>query len=180
MARKTVYPLTLIEVFVACALFSLISYYLFASFKSASLLVKRLECGKSHVLQQQYLHQRLLPLFAKTTAATYVDEESADHPFLLFAFDNGVDIDPDFCGPVHGRLYINEAQNLLLEIAPQQAAQKAPRKEVLETQIASIEWDTHIARLLGLHILYQDQRESHFGFFLESDKTPLFTFSEAL
>lgn len=179
MRRKTAQPLTLIEILVACALFSLISYYLFTSFKTASLLVRRLEVGKAHVLQQQYIHQRLFPLFARATSATYVNDPDEDYPYLLFAFCNGVDVDPDFSGPVHGRLYVNSAQEFILEIAPEAKAKRPARKEVLETQVVDAQWKTDVTRMLGLRIEYQNGTQETVGFFLEADNIPLLTFSEA-
>lgn len=105
---------------------------------------KKMEKARSSILERQNLQIRISDIL--TTLTFHCDSPSLytqkfpkqDKDSLIAIFDNGVDPDPAFSGPVVGRIYLDENKNLCLAYWPFQTTdQNRPwRKEVLLSNIS--------------------------------------------
>lgn len=100
-----------------------------------------MEAAKNSALERQHLATRLSQVFSaisprdgSKSSTFYTDEEG-----LFFIFDNGIDPDPAFSGPVHGQLFIDAKKNLSLKIQPLESLQF--RKETLFRHTANLKWE---------------------------------------
>ncbi len=99
----------------------------------------KLRVAKENVLRRSFLQLRLNQLFTK--ASLLEKEEVGSSPefyseneALIFDFENGIDFEPAFSGPLIAKLYVSKNE-LLLEF---QAKNGATRKEVLLPNIKSV------------------------------------------
>ncbi len=133
--KKRKQPLTLLEIVIALFLTGIILTTLLVFFKDYSLTNIKLKTVKEHVLARQTCYLRLNNLFSSMqtpkngTSGFYTDtyNESAKEA-LFFTFNNGADLDPDFCNTLKGVLYLTKGGALHLII---QGEGGKTRKEVL-------------------------------------------------
>ncbi|HSW72545.1 MAG TPA: hypothetical protein VLG44_03960 [Chlamydiales bacterium] len=123
-------PLTLIEVSISLFLLAILLSFLF-TFLSQTVKTKvKMANAKSYVLDRQHLSMRLNQVFSAVQTGFYTEEEKG-HPALSFIFDNGIDPEPSFSGPVRGKLFL-EKEHLTLQIEPARISKKMDfRKEIL-------------------------------------------------
>jgi hypothetical protein len=160
------------------------------------------------LLERQHLQTRLQDLFLSTTPTQlpYIytkrfPKEKMDS--LIFYFDNGIDPDPAFSGPVLGRIYLDEKKRLALALWPiENKTQSRPwRKEILFHNVTRFQfqflgakqtkqdvtitdhlswnqqWPQHIIEtpcMIRLS-LFQEKEEVAFAFFL-TNVEPLITY----
>ena len=105
---------------------------------------------KEKVFERQYLQRRLDTIFSSIVPLNKLPKEiQKQHqaiyslqflkerdPSLIFFYDNGVDIDPSFSGPVLGRVFLDTNQMLTLATWPLKE-KNAYRKEILFSNLAS-------------------------------------------
>lgn len=109
--------------------------------RSAKFEIK-IESARKALLERQHLQTRLQDLFLSLQRdrlppiymQRFPDEKKES---LVAIFDNGIDPDPIFSGPVLGRIYLDGQQNLSLAIWPlERSEKKRPwRKEILLSRI---------------------------------------------
>lgn len=115
--------LTLIEVMIALVLTSILLTTLFNFYKRLFITRSDIQKCKETILQRVWTQQRLAQIFDKTLPE--VEQEkgliffSTDHsnalgPVLYFFYDNGIDPDPSFCGPLKAMLYLSIDKKLTL------------------------------------------------------------------
>ncbi len=110
---------------------------------------KKLETMRTEITSRQHLQTRLQAVL------TGIHRESAAAPFytdrikgeatdsLIAVFDNGIDPDPAFSGPVMGRIYLDEESNLSLATWPLGPKEDNPlwRKEILLSGVQRFEFE---------------------------------------
>lgn len=68
--------------------------------------------------------------------------EKETHPSLIAIFDNGIDPDPAFSGPIIGRIYLDRDKNLSLATWPLTKDKNRPwRKEILFPHVSDFEFE---------------------------------------
>ncbi len=119
MKIKKRQSLTLLEVMIALSLAAVILSSLMTFYHQVS--KKRIAAQelKRTILPIELMRQRLIHLFAGAAAAEMPSFKTGNHPsavgeVLLFSYDNGVDLNPLFCGDVKGMLYVNPRHQLCL------------------------------------------------------------------
>lgn len=103
---------------------------------------KKMERARSAILERQNLQIRLQDLFSSVLL------DPGEPPFytkpfpkekqqnLIVHFDNGIDPDPQFCGSVMGRIYLDENGDLALVYWPKGDEKKRSwRKETLLSRV---------------------------------------------
>ncbi|MBS0651851.1 MAG: type II secretion system protein [Verrucomicrobia bacterium] len=119
LIRTKRYSLTLLEVMIALSLAAILMSALMTTYYQAS--KKRIAAQelKKNSLSVELMRQRLVHLFAKTSAAEKTCFYTGFHPqaigtCLIFTFNNGVDRSLEFCDDVTGMLYLNANRELCL------------------------------------------------------------------
>lgn len=120
---------TLIEVMIGLSLSAVLLAFLFQFYTTLSKSHLELAKSKEEVLSAQRVQLRLDQVFGAVSQSFYTEKGA-----LIFNFDNGIDPDPHFCGPVTGMLYLDEKEQLSLVTW---SHLKEPRKEILVPKVTS-------------------------------------------
>ncbi|MBS0607178.1 MAG: type II secretion system protein [Parachlamydiales bacterium] len=119
LTRTKRFSLTLLEVMIALSLAAILISALMTTYYQAS--KKRIAAQelKKSSLSVELMRQRLVHLFAKTSAAEMPSFYTGVHPqaigtCLIFTFNNGVDRSQEFCGDAMGMFYLNANRELCL------------------------------------------------------------------
>lgn len=128
--RKRKLSLTLIEVLIALSLSSIIMTAMFYFYQKAVRLDAEIQKVEERVFSLRLLQSRLMKIVPKAVSAKeaekdfyfltgYQDQISKrGTPYLLFSYDRGVDIEPQFSNIVLGRLYVDKKGRLMLVTVP--------------------------------------------------------------
>jgi hypothetical protein len=139
--------LMLLEILIGLGLLSLLLHFLFHSMTQGMKMEASLNQTRQIMLGRQHLQSRLQDLFLSlvpnqmpplyTKAFPKEKKES-----LLLYFDNGVDPDPLFSGPVLGRIYLDEQNRLVLNLWPTEKKLKNRpwRKEILLENVSHFQF----------------------------------------
>lgn len=121
--------------------------FLFSFFVQSAKLEKRLESARSQIFARNHLQIRLQDLLTGLSRSTgrpsfytqvFPSEKTAS---LVLLFDNGIDPDPLFSGPVIGRIYLDKEENLCLAYWPLEVKKNRPwRKEILFFHASDLEF----------------------------------------
>ncbi|MCB1136028.1 MAG: prepilin-type N-terminal cleavage/methylation domain-containing protein [Chlamydiia bacterium] len=139
--------MTLIELLISMALLSVLMTVLYAVYGQVQSLQRSVEAQREESFRWRQAKGRLLSSLSHASkkgkkSAFYSEGVSALAPMgsLVFTWDNGVDIKPEFAGMVLSRLYVDESQRLCLAIWPIQSEEPdyRMRKEVLMEHVK--EW----------------------------------------
>lgn len=142
-------PFLLFEILIALSLTAILLTFLFSFFVESVKIEKKLDAARTEITARQHLQTRLQAVL------TGIHRESAEAPFytqllqeemkesLMAVFDNGIDPDPAFSGPVIGRIYLDEQSNLSLATWPLGPKEKKQpwRKEVLLSHVEDFEFE---------------------------------------
>ncbi len=129
MKKKMKRPFTLIEVMIGLSLSAIVLAFLFQFYTTLSRSHLELAKSKEEVLSAQRVQLRLNQVFGAVSDPFYVEKGA-----LILNFDNGIDPDQNFCGPVTGMLYVDEKQQLSLVTW---SHLKEARKEVLVPNVST-------------------------------------------
>lgn len=135
--RNRKQPIILFELLIALSLSAILLTFLFSFLVQSAKIERKLELARTQAIQRGHLYARLQNVFASidrlsTTPYFYTEED----PFrLLFQFDNGIDPDPDFSGPLMGEISLDAAHRLQLKIWPPREKDAPWRSEVLHPHI---------------------------------------------
>jgi type II secretory pathway pseudopilin PulG len=137
------HAMVLLELMVALVLASILLSVLFRFFAGSVKLEQKISEVRKHLYSRQNLQTRLSFVFQSisprpttTTASSFFTLN--DQAGLVAIFDNGVDPNPIFSGPILGRLYI-DAGNLVLAMWPLEDRDTANyRKEILLSNVQNI------------------------------------------
>src|SRR6185437_5510394 len=100
--------LTLLEVTIVMLLASVLLGTLFYSQKDTALAEHQIEEVKAQVLERERFSLRLNQNLSSKTELKQTEEN------LLLGYDNGVDLNPQFCGPVLSQLYLQDHKLFLV------------------------------------------------------------------
>ncbi|HEY5259915.1 MAG TPA: DUF1494 domain-containing protein [Rhabdochlamydiaceae bacterium] len=131
MKKKMKSPFTLIEVMIGLSLSAIVLAFLFQFYTTLSRSHLELAKSKEEVLSAQRVQLRLNQVFGAVSEPFYLEKGA-----LVFDFDNGIDPNPHFCGPVTGMLYLDEKKQLSLVTW---SHLKEPRREVLVPTVSTYE-----------------------------------------
>jgi len=142
--RLSKQPFVLLEILIGLSLMSMLLVFLFSFLAQNMRMEQKMEQARSYLLERQNVQIRLQDLFTSLTrtqlqSPLYTQPLSGDEiPSLILHFDNGIDPDPAFSGPLLGRLYL-ENQNLCLAFWPLEEKTKW-RKEILLTHVTHLSY----------------------------------------
>ncbi|MES2273828.1 MAG: hypothetical protein V4487_06515 [Chlamydiota bacterium] len=122
--------------------------FLFSFFVESTKVEKKLEQARNEITARQHLQMRLQSVFSgisrETEFSPLYSKFFADgkKDSLIAIFDNGIDPDPAFSGPVIGRIYVDSTKNLSLAIWPIEKGKKGVwRKEILLPSVGVFEFE---------------------------------------
>lgn len=132
--------LTLLEVIIALVLAAILLSTLFTFYRNLFVTRSQIQTSKNISLQRVLTQERLTQIFGKLLSE--VEEEkgvifyTAGHNkalslILYFAYDNGIDPDPQYCGTVKALLYLSLEKKLTLLTLP-------AREEILLEDVDSL------------------------------------------
>ncbi len=138
--------LTLIEVLISLFLTGIIITMLFSYFSKIIKIDAKIENVKKDVYKKENVQIRLNTVFSQITPKKIFEENpfytthNKNSPVLHCTFDNGVDIDPLFSGPVLAKIYIKN-NNLMLTYYPlkKRKANAIQREEILLENVKNYE-----------------------------------------
>lgn len=120
-------PLSLLEVVIALGLTAILLTTLFSCYRHLVLSKAKVDTVRNELYPKLFTQARLIQVFDNLEEghSFYTDEG-----VLNFHFDNGLDRDPKFCGPIDGKLFADNKQ-LILKL-------NDDRIEVLQTKISDL------------------------------------------
>lgn len=186
-------PLTLLEVTIALFLTSFLVVFLFGFFREISMENIEAETFDEKLFPLEKTEMRLGALLSA------VEEEEKDKPALfytefkggnelIFSFNNGIDEDPLFSGPIRAHLGVSKKQ-LELHLLPLEEDRKV-RKEILMENVKNVgfsffhleskewksEWDKESGSLpvmMKVILAKEDGQTFEFVFFLPPSTKPV-------
>lgn len=150
--------MTIIEVLISMALTMLAITALIYFYSQVDSLNNAVEKVQEESFHSRYFEGRLASILPKSLGETDPSKDflfittdgkpgltKGGMPTLLFMFDNGIDLNPDFSNHVLGRLYVSEKGDLMLAMWPAPARwrsdQPVPmRKELLFENVEEMEF----------------------------------------
>jgi len=122
-------PLSLLEVVIALGLTVILLTSLFSCYRHLVLSKGQVEQSRKLLYPKLFTQARLLQVFdnLQEGQSFYTEED-----VLYFHFDNGLDRNPKFCGPIKSKLYAKNNQ-LILKLGEEEK-----RKEVLHLDIDTL------------------------------------------
>lgn len=136
---------TLIEVIISMSLLTLVITFLFGYFTKISKIEMDIENVKKIVYEKSNFHLRLMNICSQLSSK---DKENFFAKFeknfktanLFFNFDNGIDPDPNYSDIIKAKIYVDKNSNLILEMFSKDTKTKQTRKEIIYTNVTSIEY----------------------------------------
>ena len=104
---------------------------------------EKIEVAKQAVFSRASLQMRLDQIFSRITpleASDFLFTEK-DPIEIHCVFDNGIDPDPDFSGPVQAVLFVDKEKNYCLTISPLEEESKKKRTEILKRRVDLVEYE---------------------------------------
>lgn len=138
-------PITLLEILLTMALFSVVVGSLFHFLKGQAKLSKQLELAKAQIMDRQELYAYLITLFTKIEGQPQITENT-----VKFRFDNGLQTDPNFSDTVLATLALTKKKELCLTL--QSLDKKHTKTEILATNITQFEALQPIKQAITLKI----------------------------
>jgi type II secretory pathway component PulJ len=144
MKRSSQRCLILFELLIALTLIATLLSILFRFFANTVKIDHKIEETRQIVSEREYLHTRLANIFTALVPRSQLPEKTnfsfyTEHSLLVAVFDNGVDPDPLFSGPILSKIAIDKNKNLILTLTPLE--QSSPRrKEILLTNVDSLDF----------------------------------------
>ncbi len=145
MIRKR--PFTLLELLIALGLVAILLTVLFRFFALSVRMDQKIEQAREILHQQQQAQTRLSSVLTSIAPRSSLEASGGScfytrkdvMPGLFVVFDNGIDPNPLFSGPVLGRIYIDGGANLSLAICPlEKTAGELHRKEMLIPHVQAV------------------------------------------
>lgn len=146
--------LSLIEVGIALLLTSILLTVVLSIYAQIPRLEKNIEKTKKEFAPQEYTHVKLSSIFSRVIPQENLSKKSKKHfplklysseddfqfPSLFLIIDNGIDLDPSYCGEVIGRIFLDKNNKLSFTIWPLEDKTNY-RKDILMENITEIKWE---------------------------------------
>jgi hypothetical protein len=138
--KRTKRAAILLELIIALGLTAILLSVLFRFFAGSVLMDQKVDGARQALYQRQHLQMRLSTILNAMVprssiaqpkgASFYTVEEKL--PGFVAIFDNGIDPDPLFSGPILGKVFLDTDGNLSLALWPlEKTEKKCYRKEIL-------------------------------------------------
>ena len=133
-------PYILLELMIALGLTAILLTLLFRFFAGSVKLDQKINEAREALYQRQHFQTRVSSLLNSITPRSSMAPSSGSSFYtlnektssLVAIFDNGIDPDPLFSGPILGKVYIDAEANLTLAIWPlEKTGKNLYRKEIL-------------------------------------------------
>jgi hypothetical protein len=165
MKRKRRHCLTLLELFIALALSSIILTSLLWFYSEINLLSGKIEQEQKVYFNKRFVEMRLFRLFSNTVNSNsygnnysmadfvfYTEKKDIPHVMkgisLVLTYENGSNRESDFSNHVLGRLYIDDKSRLCLATWPSHKKQVSSKyrmkKEILMENVRQMEFDFYV------------------------------------
>jgi hypothetical protein len=135
-------PLILLEIVIALGLCSILLTVLFRFIVATAAFDRNIEATRSALYARQHLHMRLTSCLTSIVprASLPTPRDPSLHTpkegQLTLIFDNGIDPDPHFSGPIIAEFLLDSDKNLSLLLFPLDRTDHSPcRKEILMKQV---------------------------------------------
>ena len=132
--------LILFELVIALGLTAILLTVLFRFFAGSVRMDHQVDEARAALYERQHLQTRLSGLFTSIVPRSTVSPQHGSSfysinektPGFVAIFDNGIDPDPDFSGPILGKVFLDDQANLTLALWPLEMKEKQLfRKEIL-------------------------------------------------
>ncbi len=132
--------LILFELIIALGLTAILLTVLFRFFAGSVRMDHKVDEARAALYERQHLQTRLSSLFTSIVPRSTVSPQHGSSfyslnektPGFVAIFDNGIDPDPDFSGPILGKVFLDDQANLTLALWPlEKGEKKLFRKEIL-------------------------------------------------
>ena len=146
-SRRSVRSLILLELVIALGLVAILLSVLFRFFAGSVQMDHKIEEARAKLYEREHFQTRLNTLFTSITPRSNGASQSSSSfytldektPGLMAVFDNGIDPDPAFSGPIIGQLFLDEQHNLTLATWPlEKEKNNIYRKEILLPHVENI------------------------------------------
>lgn len=162
MIRRRRSAMTILEVLISMVLTMAAMTMLLYFYNAVDGINRSIERVQEESFRSRYFEGRLAAILPRIIGETDQSKDflftmtdgkpgltKAGMPTLLFMYDNGVDLNPDFSNHVLGRLYISEKGNLMFAMWPApdrwRSDQPVPmRKELLLEQVETLAFQFYI------------------------------------
>jgi hypothetical protein len=135
----------LMEVCISLFLVGIILSCVFSFFSQIVLVEKKLKSAQKQVFQNQYIQTKLKHIFSQITTFssslgnTCFYSNKIDKT-LNIIYDNGIDPDPNFSGPVFGKFYINSKKDLIFSTLAIKNKKKFLREENILENVENVKF----------------------------------------
>lgn len=133
---------TLIEVIISLFLITLVITFLFGFFTRIAKAEKQIEEIKKEVYQKNNFQIHLSNIFTQLYSKNYDQspfyteyDKNKKNLCLHVNFDNGVDPDPNYSHIIEAKIYVDEKNDLILEMFSKDEKTKISRRKILFTNI---------------------------------------------
>lgn len=133
---------------IALSLTAVVLTFLFSFFVESARIEKKLDTARMAISNRGFLQTRLQTILSAIDTGSsepylYTKQfEKEKSISLITLFDNGIDPDPAYSGPIKARIFIDEEKNLCLATWPLGMKKNIPwRKEVLMPHVNSFEFE---------------------------------------
>lgn len=127
---------------IGLSLTALLLTFLFSFLVSSVKVEEKLDRARKEILARGELQTRLQDVLSSISSGSLYTQQNQQElsPNLIAVFDNGIDPDPAFAGPVLTRIFLDENRDFCLAIRPLDNNNKAWRKEILLPAVTKFEF----------------------------------------
>ena len=143
---------------------------LFSAYARTIQLNVKMDRARASLLERQHFASRLQGIFLSAKLFPSEKKES-----LIVTFDNGIDPDPAFSGPVLARLFLDSQNRLILASWSQETKTRAWRSEILLSQVEDFRFyffDQEKTAWQGNGAKERNRSPSMIRFFVKQQKEP--------
>ncbi|MBX7066500.1 MAG: hypothetical protein K1X28_04660 [Parachlamydiales bacterium] len=129
---------------IALSLTAVLLTFLFSFLVETAKIEKKLDAARMCISTRGHLQTRLQTIFTSLDHSAFYTKtfEKEKSLSLVLSFDNGIDPEPDFSGPILGRIFLDPEHNLCLASWPATEEKTRPwRTEILQKNVSSFEFD---------------------------------------
>lgn len=165
-------PYILLELMIALGLTAILLSLLFRFFAGSVKLDQKISEARSALYQRQHFQTRISSLLNSIAPRSSIAPSPGSSfytlnekiPSLVAIFDNGIDPDPLFSGPILGKIYIDAGSNLTLALWPlEKTGKNLYRKEILLSGVENMRFQFLAKKIRSKAILKQSRSIPHWN-----------------
>jgi hypothetical protein len=144
--QKQKRPFILFELMIALVLTAILLSVLLRFFINCVMIDKKIDTARRALHSYQQLEMRLSSLFTSLVPSSTLPHPvpcfyTIDEPALIAVYDNGIDPDPAFSGPILAKLFLDQ-DNLAILLWPlEKKEREITRKEILLAHVSGFEFE---------------------------------------